>query len=65
MAAPVCTKQVNQVTQCSGQLCSVKHNSKLSSLNSLLLPPPTLPLPQKKDIKRQDAAILSGAAQAG
>ena len=46
------------------QLCSVKHNSKLSSLNSLWLSPPTLPLPQKKNMKLLGAAILLGAAQA-
>ena len=56
------TKQ--NVTQGTEQSCSVKHDSNLSSRNSLLLPSLTLPLPQKI-MKRLGATILLGAAQAG
>ena len=55
------TKQ--NVTQGTEQRCSVKHDSKLSSRNSLLLPPPSLPLPQKKNMKRLGATIVLSAWQ--
>ena len=50
------------VSQGTEHCCSVKHDSKLLSRNSLLLPPPTLPLPQKKNMKPVSAATLLGAA---